>query len=206
MLLVDTPHEGLRSRKKRKTRLAIKEAAIDLFGERGYDATTVEAIAARAEVSVTTFFRYFASKEEVVFPEDTERLPAVRRIIMEQPIATCDLDAVRIALQEALDVSEDPDRLARLTRAMMSSYALLGRGTELIFGYQDTIGEALAERRGLSEPDDLCRLTAAVSMTALAHAWMSWERNRSGDLEGLIDKSFHLLGAIVGSERGVLSR
>ena len=57
---------GRRSRKKRQTRVAIEDAAIALFVEQGYEATTVEEITERADVSTTTFFRYFPSKAEVL--------------------------------------------------------------------------------------------------------------------------------------------
>jgi AcrR family transcriptional regulator len=203
----DGATEGLRSRKKRRTERAIRDAALELFSERGYDATLVEDIAARADVSVTTFFRYFASKVEVIFPGN-QPLPTVRQLIVAQPASTSDLNAVRIALREGADAvraalgegadaGENAARLAQHSRAMMSSYVLLGRGVELILEYQDVIGSALAERRGLPEPDDVCRLTAAISMTALGQAWTLWERGGFAGLPALIDETFDRLDAVV---------
>ena len=100
---------GLRSRKKARTRVAIEDAALELFEERGYEATTVEEIAARAEVSTTTFFRYFPTKAEVLLSDHGEQLPALHRAIVERPSAESDLVAVQRAVQRAV-------RLARIAK------------------------------------------------------------------------------------------
>ena len=71
------PARTLRDRKRERTRLALIDAAADLFERRGYDRTTVADIAAAADIGTRTFFSYFASKEELLFPESDARVAAV---------------------------------------------------------------------------------------------------------------------------------
>ena len=90
--------ESLRERKKARTRASLREHALRLFREQGYPATTVEQIAAAAEVSPSTFFRYFPTKEDVVIQDDMDaRLFAA---FERQPPGLAPVPAIRAALRE----------------------------------------------------------------------------------------------------------
>jgi AcrR family transcriptional regulator len=77
--------DGLRERKKERTRVALEAAAVSLFDEHGYDETTVEQIAERAEVSTRTFFRYFPTKADVLLRDQVERLAKVEGFLADRP-------------------------------------------------------------------------------------------------------------------------
>src|SRR6201985_3605647 len=90
---------GLRERKKARTRATIRQEALRLFREQGYQATTVEQIAAAAEISPSTFFRYFPTKEDVVLQDDME--PALIEALEQQPVEMGIVAAVRAGVREA---------------------------------------------------------------------------------------------------------
>ena len=94
---------GLRERKKAKTRLALEDAALELFATKGFDATTVDEIAAACDVSRRTFFRYYASKEEVFSGGSSG-----------SPQALWENSAKRAEIQAVLDGGEQPSLLGRL--------------------------------------------------------------------------------------------
>jgi AcrR family transcriptional regulator len=90
---------GLRERKKARTRAELQRHALRLFRDRGYAATTVDDIAAAAEVSRSTFFRYFPTKEDVVLFDDVD--PLMEQAFAEQPAGTPLLTALRRAFATA---------------------------------------------------------------------------------------------------------
>jgi len=105
---------GLRERKKAKTRTLLREQAMRLFREQGYAATTIEQIAEAAEVSPSTFFRYFGTKEDVVLVDDVD--PLLVQALSEQPLDRGPIAAVRGAIEATLAQLSDDDRRRELER------------------------------------------------------------------------------------------
>ena len=192
---------GLRSRKKHRTRLAIQDAALELFAEQGFENTTVEQIAAQAEVSTATFFRYFKSKGDAVFGgESDERsamLPALAQAILERPSHEDDLTAIRKAVMSAWVPLLEPARLKRHFRAAESSPLLVGLSTNLTVKWQITISEGLAKRRGLAVPDHKCRVAAAMALAILTETANAWVHNDiRGEFAANLDHGYELMGEL----------
>src|SRR5258708_24701856 len=116
-----TQRPGLRERKKARTRAAIREHALRLFREQGYDATTVEQIAEAAEVSPSTFFRYFPTKEDAVLQDDMDLL--WMDIFQPQPAELGPIAAMRAAVRTAFD-GLGAGELAQLQQTMEMAMAV----------------------------------------------------------------------------------
>src|SRR3954447_25415107 len=105
---------SLRERKKLKTRRTIQEHALRLFAEQGYDATTIEQIAEAAEVSPSTFFRYFPTKEDVVLTDDYD--PLIVAAIRAQPPGMPVVEAVLLGMQQVFDRFTEDDLVSERLR------------------------------------------------------------------------------------------
>ena len=165
---------GLRERKKARTRASIREHALRLFREQGYQATTVEQIAAAAEVSPSTFFRYFPTKEDVVLQDDmdTMMLEAFER----QPPGLSPVAAVRAATREALD-SMSPEvweQIRETSRLTMTVPEVRARAMDEFSRTIGVMAEAMGKRAGRS-PDDLAvRALAGAVIGVIMSVTMPW--------------------------------
>src|SRR5919107_2998619 len=99
---------GLRERKKARTRAEIQRQALRLFRERGYEATTVSRIAEAAEVSESTFFRYFPTKEDVVFWDELD--PHILEAFRGQPRELGPVRALRESIRGVLDLASAAEK------------------------------------------------------------------------------------------------
>jgi len=159
---------GLRERKKQQTREAIHKAAMRLFAERGFDATTIADIAAAADISPRTFFSYFASKEEAVFAKFEAAFAGFDRALRERPAGTTALDALRrwivIAAKEYSGDVEYAKLEARLRR---ESPAVAACDLRHMRQFERRLAAAVGE--DFDEPADALRprLVAAAAVAAL---------------------------------------
>ena len=160
--------EGLRERKKQRTREQIIDAAMGLFAERGYHATTIADIATAADVAPRTFFSYFPSKEAVVFhnvDRDLDRLASTLRDRLPGETA---FDALRRWIDAMFDewMAEEDEALLR-KRLCREDDGLANFQGGVMARIQELLLEAIAA--DLGEPQDALRprLVAAAAMAAL---------------------------------------
>jgi AcrR family transcriptional regulator len=194
----ETVPDGRRERKKSRTRQDLVEAATHLFAAQGYSNTTIEQITDLADVSARTFFRHFASKEEVLFPQrfHTEALLAA---VAQQPETSNDLQAIRDAFAGLLHFDEAGLQRALLFRkAVRSDPALEGRDLAMLRQFRHYLAVAVARRHGLDEPDELAGLVAALAQAVIHLAFDQWvESDGEAGLEELLSRNFDLAGHIV---------
>ena len=191
----DRPAVGLRERKKARTKASIQRHALRLFREQGYDATTVEQIAEAAEVSPSTFFRYFPTKEDVVISDDYD--PLMVAAFNAQPPELSPIQAMRGAMRSAFgnipaeeldEVRERSELMLQVPELRAATLANLTQTMRLLTGL-------VAERVG-REPDDFAVRNLSG---ALLGVWIAvlfeWAARPDVDLATALDEAMAHLEA-----------
>jgi AcrR family transcriptional regulator len=173
----DPGPEDRREHKKARTRDDLVQAAMRLFTEKGFQNTTVEDIAAAASVSPRTFFRYFASKEEVVFPHKDDELASLQAALTARPATESALQALRAAVVAYLArfQSERDFHLLRI-QLIRATPSLEAYGLQLHQEWIRMLARALARRMKVNPTTDLRPLLLAgcgvIAMRSALEPWL----------------------------------
>ncbi|KMS86260.1 TetR family transcriptional regulator [Streptomyces regensis] len=190
----DRPRLGLRERKKIKTREAIRAATYALIEEQGYDATTIDQIADRAEVSPSTVFRYFPTKEDIVLTDEYD--PLMLEELRARPAGESWTDSVRHVMHKAIDamMAEDPDVVRVRAHLAVQVPAVRSRMAESMSETGRLLRVALAERSGLAADSLEVRVYATALVGGLMEANLCWAENGfQEDLRDMLDRALDVL-------------
>jgi AcrR family transcriptional regulator len=189
------PKVGLRERKKARTRAQIQRQALRLFGERGYGATTVAQIAEAAEVSESTFFRYFPTKEDVVLWDEFD--PRIFEALAAQPPGSGPVRALRDAIREAMTRASAEERAGLRGRIelLLSVPPLRAAFIDQIGGPMGLLAEAVAKRAGRRPDDPAVRALAGAVMGVGLSVMFAAAEDPDVDIVPLIDEGLAQLEA-----------
>lgn len=185
---------GLRERKKAKTRRLIQDVALRLFAEQGYDATTVDQIAAEAEVSPSTLFRYYPTKEDLVLADeyDPTMIAVLEAAPVEEGIVHAFLHAVRAGFAEFYD--RDRERILERMRLTLETPALHNRILAANHEIGHLYGDVLARKFGLAADDPRIMIAAGALMGALTVVLEQWVADDGrGDLPTMMNEALAFL-------------
>ena len=188
------PEPDWRQRKKAATSDRIRASALRLFREQGYDATTVEQIAAAAGVSHMTFFRYFPTKEDVALSDSYD--PLIASFIAQTPAGWPLIERIRAVLVQGLRQIYDTDRdtLLAQVKLIVSTPALRERQWAGQLATQQVILQALEVDHHDPRASFQARVTVAACLAAAGTAVLTWvENDGTPDLPDLIDQAFDTL-------------
>ncbi|MGR9172551.1 TetR/AcrR family transcriptional regulator [Rhizobium sp. KDH_Rht_773_N] len=194
METVDTPHISLRENKRRATLDRIAKTGLKLFMENGYEATTLDAIAAASGISRRTFFYYLKSKEDVLLAHESGDIPLMLRpTFLEQSPDQSPLEAARktfLTLASRYQTSESilADKILRSTETLRL------RKDALLLQMEEVLAEAMYELWPDPARRPELRLAAMMAMGTLRFAKENWRQDSAAHpLTHYLNEGFDLL-------------
>ncbi|GAA2775479.1 TetR/AcrR family transcriptional regulator [Saccharopolyspora taberi] len=207
--------QGLRARKKERTRRAISDAAIRLFLESGFDRVPVAEVAAAAEVSKPTLFSYFPTKEDLVLHRFADHVDEAARVVRERPGGQAPLDALRehhlrgLKERDPITGLSDEEEVLAYNRLLYGTPGLVARLSRFTDRSTELLAEALRDAVGSG---DLVARLAAGQIVAVQRllALENYERLAAGESARKrypaavkdANRAFELLGSGLGSYCG----
>ncbi len=189
---------GLRERKKERTALAIEDAALKLFAEHGFHATTIAAIAEAADISPRTFFSYYPSKESVLFGDFDETFQSLSERLDARGEEGV-LETLRVWIIEHAEGEEHLDeRECRRSKVVEENEELAAYQRQLIARFEALLAAAIAAELS-ADPHDLhpriIAAAAAATLTTLKPDPTAPEPEQASDPLAVLDDAFAFLRA-----------
>jgi TetR/AcrR family transcriptional regulator, regulator of mycofactocin system len=192
------PGQGALGRPPATTHAAIERAAFALFEEKGFEATTLDDIAAALGVGRRTLFRYYPSKNDILWGQFDDSLRRLEQVLDTMPADVSVVDAVRRAILDFNKLDDDAVTQHRQRmRFLLTTPALLAHSELRYAAWRDVIARYVARRTGL-EPTDLLPSTAGrVSLALSLAAYEQWLNREDTAFPELLVASFDALGAFL---------
>jgi AcrR family transcriptional regulator len=179
---------GRRERKKLQTRQSIADAALELFMARGFDDVGVKEIADRADVSVTTLFKHFPSKEALLFDEDEQQESVLISAVRDRPAGQSVPQALRDHFLAAAQGHVDHPLFADFARLVRSTPALRAYERRMWARHETALAHAIAADIGAPEDDIRCAGLARFALEARDVIFGRPDRERAAtELFGLLE-------------------
>jgi AcrR family transcriptional regulator len=190
-------HQTLQLRKQKLVHDAIYEAAIDLFAERSFEEVTVEEVALAAGVSRRTFFRYFASKDDLLAQSVVDYGAVLAASITSCPAAAKPLEVVQQTIQAAIKCNEGQHRMRKIVDIAARSAGARQAYTSRMVEVEETVARAFAERFKSTSHNNLRpRLFAGFTLLIMNVAISSWYSNEYPDLASGAKQAFANLSRV----------
>ncbi|MGI6871040.1 MULTISPECIES: TetR family transcriptional regulator [Amycolatopsis] len=192
------PRSGAEARRR------LRQAALELYRERGFDQTTAAQIAARAGVNERTFFRHFPDKREVLFDGEADLRATLQRAVAEAPEGLEPFEVLLHAFRESARNLENNRAFAEPRwKIIAATPALRERELAKHAWLTDAVAEALRQR-GLG--DGLADLTARTGWAAYQHAVQAWIDDPAQRLAVCLQRAFDDLRALITAVPSGLAR
>lgn len=202
---------GLRERKKQRTRWALVDAALDLFIAQGYETTTIDEIVAAVDVSQRTYFRYFASKEDVAMSVLAEYDDLFLAALAERPAEEPPIRAMRAAIDVSFDAILAGDeahaaRFRKLHRLVESSPALTAGHLRRYAATEESATTVIARRMGVDPAEDARpHLLVASFLTVVRVAFEGCARDEVVEPAEIVPRVRALIALAAGTLPGAWS-
>jgi AcrR family transcriptional regulator len=188
---------GLRERKRQQTRERLTRAAMALFLDRGFEATTLDDIVAAADISRRSFFHYLASKEDVVFAWHEENTAALVAAVAARPAGESLLAVAENAIAAMVRQLEPGEAMA-MAKLKRDNPALQARDQVKYEKLERALAEALARRAGRKTERLQARLVAMIATGAMRIGGELWAAEGAREKpEALLKRTFAAIRAII---------